>query len=145
MTPIPVTDALPHRPPFLFLDEVVELEEGRLVARRRLDPDEDFFRGHYPGRPMTPGVLLCEMALQAGAYLMAHRAGSQGLTGLPVVTRIQNVRFKRPVAPGDVVDIEVSHSETMASVHWMAARLRVGGRMACDLSFAVTLVEEATS
>lgn len=138
--PRQVREVLPHREPFLFLDQVTEVSEDRLLAVREIRADEVQFQGHYPGHPLMPGVLLCEMALQAGAYLMAHR--SQGMDGWPVVTRIQNVRFKRQVRPGDQVEVEVRHEETVAGVHWMSGRMRVAGKLVCDLGFAVTSVVE---
>lgn len=136
-----VFEVLPHREPFSFLDEVGEVGEGRLVGHRVVRAEEPQFRGHYPGRPLMPGVLLCEMALQAGAYLMARRADVEW-AGFPVVTRIKNVRFKRQVVPGDRVDVEVTHDESVSGVHWMTGRLRVNGKLVCDMSFAVTLVKE---
>ncbi len=64
--------AIPHRPPFLFVDEIVEVDDRRILTRKFADPDSDFFRGHYPDYPVMPGVLVCESCFQSGALLIAH-------------------------------------------------------------------------
>src|SRR6516162_7995515 len=70
MTPAAVLEAIPHRPPFRFVDEIVELDDEHIVAAYRFRPDADFYRGHFPGNPITPGVLLVEAMAQAG--VVAH-------------------------------------------------------------------------
>jgi 3-hydroxyacyl-[acyl-carrier-protein] dehydratase len=139
MTTPPVSTLIPHRSPFLFLDQVVELTEARVVARRTLRPDEPQFQGHYPDFALMPGVLLCEAALQAGAYLMAATAEEPRSDGFPVVTRMKDVRFKRPVRPGDEIEIEVEKTERVGPVQWLSGRVRVKGKLAAQLGFAVTL------
>ncbi|MEX2286649.1 MAG: beta-hydroxyacyl-ACP dehydratase, partial [Planctomycetaceae bacterium] len=97
---------IPHRAPFLWLDEVIELTDTRIHARKFLDPRLDVFVGHYPHFPVLPGVLQCEMALQAAAVLIA-RLGAVAEGKVPVATRMNNVKFRRLVRPGETVDIEV--------------------------------------
>src|SRR5476651_1952565 len=111
-----VTDLIPHRPPFLFVDTIVSETADGLVARRTWRADEDFYRGHYPGAPITPGVLLCEAVFQAGGLLLgqqARAAGSAPNSGVPLLAKISDVRFRTPVFPGDTVLIEVTKKETM--------------------------------
>ncbi|MCC8189253.1 MAG: beta-hydroxyacyl-ACP dehydratase, partial [Planctomycetes bacterium] len=102
--------ALPHRPPFLFADEIVSRSPEAVVTRYTLRADDDLwsrvYAGHYPGNPLTPGVLLCEMMLQAAAILV-HDHCRDGSAGVPVVTRLQEVKFRRIVRPGDQVEIRV--------------------------------------
>jgi 3-hydroxyacyl-[acyl-carrier-protein] dehydratase len=137
----PIEAALPHRPPFLFLDQILEVTPERVLARRTVRADEPHFAGHYPGRPIMPGVLLCEAALQAGCYLMMFRAGADRPAGDPVVTRMNDVRFKRMVKPGDVLEIEATHQESKLGAHFLKAILRSGGQMVASLSFVVTVAE----
>ncbi|HEY3393063.1 MAG TPA: 3-hydroxyacyl-ACP dehydratase FabZ family protein [Lacipirellulaceae bacterium] len=150
--------AIPHRKPFLLLDEIVEQSEKRIVCRKRFTGDEFWYRGHYPDFPLTPGVLLCEAAMQAGAVLLARRVGrvcethhdvadggSRSSThptaaieshGVPVVTRMNNVKFKAMVRPGDTVDLEVELVERMADAFFMNAKVTVDGKAAVTFDFA---------
>lgn len=133
-------DLIPHRPPFLFVDEIAELEAERILTRRTFRPDEDFYRGHYPGNPITPGVILCEACYQTGALLIAGNAG-ETLEGVPVLTRSNNAKFKGMVKPGDTVEVEVSRTEVLSGAHFMKATVRNGGKVALRLDFAVSLVK----
>ena len=100
---------IPHRPPFLFVDEIVELTSDRIVTTTLADPEAEFFRGHYPNEPVMTGVLICECCFQAGALLIAKRLGGfDPANGVPVLTRIQDARFKRIVRPGQTLRVEVS-------------------------------------
>jgi len=129
-------NALPHRHPFLFVDEVAEVEEKRIVTRVLADPKAEFFRGHYPGRPIMPGVLLCECCFQAGALLIAHRKGGWDWSeGTPVLTRIQDARFKRPVLPGETVHCEVTLDDELERAFVMTGRATVGGALALRVGF----------
>ena len=94
--------AIPHREPFLLVEEIVEQSDKRIVCRKRFTGEEFWYRGHYPNFPLTPGVLLCEAAMQAGAVLLASYA-IEGQRGVPVATRMNNVKFKTMVRPGDTV------------------------------------------
>lgn len=142
----PVKALLPHREPFLFIDEVVELNEDSIVARRRVRADEPQFEGHYPGQPIMPGVLLCETVLQAGAYLMAHKEGLEAnMKGAPVVTRLNNVKFKRIVRPGDMLEVRAEHRRSMMGAHMLKGSIFCDGKLACSLDFTVMLVDPAAA
>jgi 3-hydroxyacyl-[acyl-carrier-protein] dehydratase len=108
LTPAEVLAAMPHRPPFRFVDEILELDDEHIVAAYRFPPDADFYRGHFPGRPLTPGVLLVEAMAQAavvahGLYLLAKTAPVADLaSGLCLFTEA-SVEFAGMVAPGERV------------------------------------------
>lgn len=131
--------AIPHRPPFLFLDEIVERAENRIVCRKTFGGDEFFYLGHYPDCPLTPGVILCEAAMQAGAVLLSSRMA--GKRGAPVATRIGEVRFKRIVRPGETIDIEVELKERLADAFYLKAKVSCGGKVAVRFEFACTVAE----
>lgn len=134
--------AIPHREPFLFVDEVVEVAEDRIVTRKRVDPGADFFRGHYPGQPVMPGVLLCECCFQAGALLIAHREGAcDTKRSIPAVTRIQDARFKRIVRPGETVQVEVTLDDTLDNAYFLTGRASVEGSLAVRVGFACMLAD----
>ncbi len=127
--------AIPHRPPFLLLDEIVEQSEERIVCTKTFSGEEEFFAGHYPGFPLVPGVLLCEAAMQAGAVLLSqHMAGADGK--VPVATRMNNVRYKRMVRPQEEIRLEVDLNERLAGAFFLSAKVSVGGKVAVRLDFA---------
>lgn len=130
--------AIPHREPFLLLDEIVEQSDQRIVCRKRFTGDEFWYAGHYPEFPITPGVLLCEAAMQAGAVLLSKHAGNEP-EAVPVATRANNVQFKQMVLPGDTIEIEVELAERVSTAFFMKARVTVGGKVACRFEFACTL------
>src|SRR3954454_3437944 len=101
-----VTDLIPHRPPFLFVDEIVSHDADGLVAKRTWRAEEDFYQGHYPGAPITPGVLLCEAVFQTAAVFMPLKrppSGAAAGTGVPLIAKITDVRFRNPVYPADTI------------------------------------------
>ena len=136
---------LPHREPFLFVDEIVEVREEGLTARRTVRESEPQFEGHYPGRPIMPGVLLCESALQAGCLFLAVSSDGEAFKGTPVVTRMTDVKFRKMVVPGDTLDIDVTLEKSVMNVHFMRAKLLVGKSKVMTLSFAVTLAPEESN
>ena len=130
-----VKSAIPHREPFLLVDEIVEQSDNRIVCRKRFTGDEFWYRGHYPEFPLTPGVLLCEAAMQAGAVLLAKHA-TEGQGGVPVATRMNNVKFKTMVRPGDTVELEIDLVERMADAFFLNAKVTVSGKTAVAFDFA---------
>ena len=131
-----VEKLIPHRPPFLFVDEIVTHDGEVLVAKRTWRADEDFYKGHYPGAPITPGVLLCEAVFQTGALLMAKLLGG-GQGGVPLLTKVTDVRFRLPVYPGDTTTMEVRRKETMGEFHFMAGSIKNGDKRVLNLDFSV--------
>ena len=140
-----VYKAIPHRPPFLFVDEIVEEREDGLTARRSIRSDEFYFEGHYPGNPIMPGVLLCESVFQAAAIFLVKRfeQSGQSAAGLtPVLSRIEDARFKQMVKPGDVCEIQVTMKETVSHFHFMRGKVLKAGKVAMTVSFALALIDE---
>lgn len=135
--------AIPHRAPFLFLDEIVDITDTRVIARRTVRADEPQFQGHYPQKPVMPGVLLCEAIMQAGCYLMVHRTHGATMDGVPVVARMNDVKFKQMVVPGDVIEIACDYDKSAMGVHFMSGQVRKNGKTAVSLSFAVTVAKES--
>jgi len=130
--------AIPHRAPFLLIDEIVEREEDRITCRKRFTGEEYFFAGHYPDYPLVPGVLLCEAAMQAGAVLLAEYVEPES-NGVPVATRMNDVRFKRMVRPGETIDIEVRLNERLANAFFLTAKVSCNGQLAARFEFACTM------
>jgi 3-hydroxyacyl-[acyl-carrier-protein] dehydratase len=134
-----ILDAIPHRDPFLLVDEILERTDARIVGNKKFTGQEWFFAGHYPGHPLVPGVLLCEAAMQCGAILLA-RHFSADQTKVPVATRMGDVRFKRMVRPGETIVMEVELTERLADAFFLKAKVTVDGKVAVRFEFACTAV-----
>ncbi|MDR3089273.1 MAG: beta-hydroxyacyl-ACP dehydratase [Desulfobulbaceae bacterium] len=132
---------LPHRPPFLFVDAIVERGENCLRAAVTFPADWPVFAGHYPGQAIVPGVILCEAIFQSGALLIGELARDMAETpsGSPLVARIFAAKFKREVGPGERLDIEVALTEKMASAWLMKGTARVAGKVAAQVEFSCVL------
>jgi len=147
MTLKTIQAAIPHRPPFLLLDEIVEQTDRRIVCRKLFTGDEFWYQGHYPEYPLTPGVLLCEAAMQAGAVLLSviiQQPSEQDLAGsVPVATRMNHVQFRAMVHPGEEISIEVELTERLAKAFFMKAKVvnATTGKLAARLEFACTLTK----
>lgn len=101
-----IKEIIPHREPFLLIDEIVEMEVGKkVVAVKHIKEDDFWFKGHFPGNPVTPGVLMIEMLAQAGAVAMLSIPENKGKTGF--FGGIDNAKFRRMVLPGDELRLEV--------------------------------------
>jgi len=134
-----VTSLIPHRPPFLFVDDLVSETAEGLVARRTWRPEETFYEGHYPGAPITPGVLLCEAVFQTGALYLAKKAAGTNLgAGVPLLAKISDVRFRNPIYPGDTVLIEVKQKEEIGGFTLMSGAMKkADGTRVLTVDFAV--------
>lgn len=126
--------AIPHRSPMLLVDEIIEQSDDKILCRKTFRDDEFFFQGHYPGQPLVPGVILCESAMQAGAILLSKLL--QEGEGVPVATRMNEVKFKRMVRPGETIEMEITFKEQMANAVFLQAKVTCEGKVAVRFEFA---------
>ena len=131
--------AIPHRAPMLLVDEVIEKTDSHIVARKTFRNNEFFLQGHYPGNPIVPGIILCEASMQTGAILLSQFDGE----GTPVVTRMNDVRFRKIVRPGDTIEIRADLSERLSNAFFMSAKVTVDGKVALRFEFACALARDA--
>jgi 3-hydroxyacyl-[acyl-carrier-protein] dehydratase len=134
-----IEEILPHRDPFLLLDEVTELEPGvRVVARKRVREDEWYLAGHFPGRPIMPGVLMVEAMAQTGAVAVLADEANRGK--LALFAGIDDVRFKRIVEPGDELELTCELERVRGPIGRGKATATVGDELAArgTLTFAVS-------
>lgn len=138
---------IPHRAPFLWLDEVQEISDTRVVATKHLTPDLPVFAGHYPDFPLFPGVLQCEACFQAGAVLISKNAElAEGQ--VPVVTRQNNTQFRRLIRPGETIQVEVDLTERVSNAYYFKGRVTVDGKVTARLEFvcsAATMSSESSA
>ena len=132
---------IPHRPPFLWVDRIISSNETAIETEKHIPKDHEVFQGHYPGNPITPGVLLCEAIFQSGALLMAKNSEAHTTGLVPVLTRITNAKFKRSVFPGDTTHIKVSLVEIVSSVSFLKGTLKVNGKTAVQVEFACAMTK----
>ena len=136
-------DYMPQREPFLFVDRVVEVTDSSIKTEKQIQADEPFFAGHFPGRPIMPGVLICEAVFQSSSILMSKRAEAHSNDGrIPLITRIENVKLKRVVLPGDLMEVEVKLKEILGEAVYMSGKVKVVGKTVLTVEFTAMLVTE---
>lgn len=136
-----ITSLIPHRPPFLWVDRIITLSDSAIETEKDISEDLELFAGHYPGSPLLPGVLLCEAIFQSGALLLAHSFSSAGPDKIPVLTKINNTKFKRRVLPGETISIEVRLVDTISTLCILKGSARVGTELAAKTEFCCALVD----
>lgn len=134
-----IMETIPHRYPFLLVDRIVEVEEGkRAVGLKNVSVNEPFFQGHFPGYPVMPGVLILEALAQVGAFALLSVPENRGKIGL--FAGIDGARFRRQVVPGDQLRLEVELTRVRGSIGKGQAKAWVGEDLAAEaeLMFALT-------
>jgi 3-hydroxyacyl-[acyl-carrier-protein] dehydratase len=133
-----IQNLLPHRYPFLLVDRIEEIGEGRIVGIKNVSINEEFFQGHYPGHPIMPGVLIIESMAQVGGFLMMKDLENPE-DKLPFFAGIDKARFRRPVVPGDQLRIEVEMLKARGTIAKINARAYVEDELAAEaeLMFAI--------
>jgi 3-hydroxyacyl-[acyl-carrier-protein] dehydratase len=135
---------LPHRFPFLMVDRVIEVVPDRVLkAYKNVSANEQFFEGHFPGHPVMPGVLMVEALAQAAAIFAFQSMGVSQQQQVVYLMGLDEVRFRRPVVPGDRLDLEVTPLKRKGKIWKMRGEARVDGQLACEAELLATLVERA--
>lgn len=129
---------IPHRDPFLFLDEIIEIESlHHAIGVKYVKEDDYYFKGHFPGKPVMPGVLIIESLAQVGAVILLSHESYKGK--IAFFTGIQNAKFRRSVVPGDKLMLECTLTKIRTSFGFGHAKAYVGDQLVCetDISFAI--------
>lgn len=142
-----ITERIPHRDPFLWVDRVKEIDGQSIRAEKKIPVDLDIFQGHYPDYPIMPGVLLCEAVFQAGALLTSHLLREEqgdeweekATSSVPVLTRILGAKFKREVRPGDTIELTATLKERVGPAWFFKGAVRLRGKVAVQVEFSCML------
>ena len=138
-----VKSKIPHREPFLFLDEVLHIDSQSATGQRLVRAVEPQFLGHYPSNPIMPGVLLCEGLFQLGAYFLVHKLEQEGqnIEGkTPVLARIKEAKFKKLVRPGDTLTLRVELEETLSTSFFLKGTIKVQASLVASVCFSLSYV-----
>lgn len=137
-----IEERIPHRPPFLWVDKVLEIDDEHIRAEKLIPENLEIFQGHYPNYPIMPGVLLCEAIFQTGALLISERIRSaHGRVlclgqSIPVLTRILGAKFKREVKPGERIELTVQFKDQVGPAWFLKGSVKVNGKVAVQVEFA---------
>jgi beta-hydroxyacyl-ACP dehydratase FabZ len=135
---------IPHRYPFLLVDRIVEIHgEEKIVGIKNVSFNENFFQGHFPDRPVMPGVLICEAMAQVGAIFAHNARGGMADNKVFVLTGLDNVKFKRPVEPGDQLHMELTCLKRRGSYWKMQGVATVDGRVVAQAEISAMEIEMA--
>jgi beta-hydroxyacyl-ACP dehydratase FabZ len=135
---------LPHRYPFLLVDRIIEMDGAeRIVGIKNVSFNEYFFQGHFPNRPVMPGVLICEAMAQVGAILAQSARGGMNDQKVFVLTGLDNVKFKRPVEPGDQLRLELTALKRRGSFWKMQGTATVDGKVVAQAEISAMEIEMA--
>lgn len=138
-----IMEMIPHRHPFLMIDKVVDaIPNERATGIKDVSLDEYYFKGHFPQRPVMPGVLIVEAMAQTAAVLVVHTLGRASEGKLVYFMSIDNARFRRPVTPGDRLHVHVTKQRNRGNVWKFEGRAEVAGRVAADAVFAAMILDD---
>jgi 3-hydroxyacyl-[acyl-carrier-protein] dehydratase len=138
-----IMEMIPHRHPFLMIDRVVDVvADVRATGIKNLTINETFFQGHFPSRPVMPGVLIIETMAQTAAVLVVHTLGPEAEGKLVYFMTVDNARFRRPVFPGDVLHVRVNKQRNRGNVWKFEGRAEVHGRLVAEAVFAAMILDD---
>jgi len=139
---VEIQKILPHRYPFLFVDRVLDVEPGKkITALKNVSMDEPFFQGHFPGRPIMPGVLMVEAMAQAGGILVS-KSKPDNDDNLVYFMSIEKAKFRKPVVPGDQLVLEVEALQSRGKVWKFKGEAKVDGKVVCEAEFMAMTTKE---
>lgn len=136
-----VLEILPHRYPMLLVDRIAKLEDDFVVGEKCVTINEPFFQGHFPGHPIMPGVLIVESMAQVGGFLLLHRVKDKN-NKVVYFLKIDKVRFRHPVIPGDVLRSELKLLRYREGLCVMSARAFVGETLVAEGEFTAKVMEK---
>ncbi len=138
-----IMEMIPHRHPFLMIDKVVDMVANeRATGIKNLSINENYFQGHFPARPVMPGVLIIEAMAQTAAVLVVHTLGPESEGKLVYFMSVDNARFRRPVFPGDRLDVHVTKQRHRGNVWKFEGRAKVGDNLMAEAVFAAMILNE---
>ena len=138
-----IIEMIPHRHPFLMIDKVVDMVANeRATGIKSVSINESFFQGHFPARPVMPGVLIIEAMAQTAAVLVVHTLGPESEGKLVYFMSVDNARFRRPVFPGDRLDVHVTKQRHRGNVWKFEGRAKVGDNLMAEAVFAAMILNE---
>lgn len=138
-----IMEMIPHRHPFLMIDKVVDaVANERATGVKNVSINEQYFQGHFPSRPVMPGVLIIEAMAQTAAVLVVHTLGPASEGKLVYFMTVDNARFRRPVVPGDCLHVHVTKQRNRGNVWKFEGRAEVGGQLAAEAVFAAMILDD---
>jgi len=138
-----IMEMIPHRHPFLMIDKVIDMVANeRATGIKNLSINENYFQGHFPARPVMPGVLIIEAMAQTAAVLVVHTLGPESEGKLVYFMSVENARFRRPVFPGDRLDVHVTKQRHRGNVWKFEGRAKVGDNLMAEAVFAAMILNE---
>jgi 3-hydroxyacyl-[acyl-carrier-protein] dehydratase len=138
-----IMEMIPHRHPFLMIDRVVDMVANeRATGIKSVSINENYFQGHFPTRPVMPGVLIIEAMAQTAAVLVVHTLGPESEGKLVYFMSVDNARFRRPVFPGDRLDVYVTKQRHRGNVWKFEGRAKVGENLMAEAVFAAMILNE---
>ncbi|HEU0157367.1 MAG TPA: 3-hydroxyacyl-ACP dehydratase FabZ [Stellaceae bacterium] len=138
-----IMEMIPHRHPFLMIDKVVDVvANAHATGIKNVSINEGFFQGHFPARPVMPGVLIIEAMAQTAAVLVVHTLGRESEGKLVYFMSVDNARFRRPVFPGDCLQVRVVKQRNRGNVWKFEGRAEIGGNLAAEAVFAAMILDD---